>query len=137
KLVAAGYAFSAGKTTFALVRYNASGSLDASFGTGGKVATPIGSIDDEAFALVLQPDGKLVAAGYTDNGSNTAFALVRYNANGSQDTSFGAGGKVTTSIESIEDEAFAPVLQPDGKLVAAGYTNDGSDQAFALVRYSP
>src|SRR5207253_383726 len=108
-----------------------------SFGTGGKVATPIGSIDDEVSALVLQPDGKLVAAGYTDKGNNITFALVRYDADGSLDTSFGTGGKVTTPIGSIDDEAFALVLQPDGKLVAAGDANDGSNQDFALVRYSP
>jgi len=136
KLVAAGYASSAGKTTFALVRYNASGSLDASFGTGGKVMTPIGSVDDEAFALVLEPDGKLVAAGYSDRGSNNAVALVRYNANGSLDTSFGTGGKVTTAIGSVDDEVFALVRQPDGKLVAAGYTSGANSTAFALVRYN-
>ena len=137
KLVAAGYTDKGNNITFALVRYDADGSLDTSFGTGGKVTTPIGSIDDEAFALVLQPDGKLVVAGYTSSASNTAFALVRYNADGSLDTSFGTGGKVTTPIESIGNQVFALVLQPDGKLVAAGYANDGSNQDFALVRYSP
>ncbi|TMA52939.1 MAG: hypothetical protein E6J75_15970 [Deltaproteobacteria bacterium] len=128
KLVAAGYSSSAGNPAFALVRYDADGTLDASFGTGGKVTTPIGSVDDEAFALVLQPDGKLVAAGYTSGASSIAFALVRYGTDGSLDTSFGTGGKVTTPIGSVDDEAFALVLQPDGKLVAAGYTNDGSEQ---------
>ena len=137
KLVVAGYTSSASNTAFALVRYNADGSLDTSFGAGGKVSTSIGSIDDEAIALVLQPDGKLVAAGYASSASNTAFALVRYNADGSLDTSFGTGGKVTTPIESIGNQVFALVLQPDGKLVAAGYANDGSNQDFALVRYSP
>src|SRR5207249_2282726 len=135
KLVAAGYTSGASSTAFALVRYNASGSPDAGFGTGGKVTTQIGSMDDEVFALVLQPDGKLVAAGYTSGASNTAFALVRYNASGSPDASFGTGGKVTTQIVTMENEAFALVLQPDGKLMAAGYTNDGSEQDFALVRY--
>src|SRR5439155_6351600 len=137
KLVAAGYTFTGSRTQFALVRYLATGSLDTSFGTGGKVATPISSIDDEVSALVLQPDGKLVAAGYANDGSNMNFALVRYNADGSLDTSFGTGGKVTTPIESIGNQVFALVLQPDGKLVAAGYANDGSNQDFALVRYSP
>src|SRR5947209_17734305 len=103
------------------------GGLDPSFGTGGKVTTPIGSSDDEALALVLQPDGKLVAAGYASSASNTAFALVRYNADGSLDTSFGTGGQVTTPIESIGNQAFALVLQPDGKLVAAGDANNGSN----------
>src|SRR5205823_1436829 len=117
-------------------RYNAAGSLDTSFGTGGKVTTAIGSTDDEVLALVLQPDGKLVAAGFTASAGNSAFALVRYNADGSLDTSFGTGGKVTTSIGSVDDKAIALVLQPDGKLVAAGYSKGGSNIAFALARYN-
>src|SRR5437879_8498063 len=136
KLVAAGYTYNGTSTAFALVRYNASGSLDTSFGTGGKVTTPIGSIDDEAFALVLQPDGKIVAAGYTSVANSIAFALVRYNANGSLDASFGTGGKVTTPIGSVDDEVFALVPQPDGKLVAAGCTSNATNTAFALVRYN-
>src|SRR5439155_421071 len=135
KLVAAGHADNANNATFALVRYNAAGSLDTSFGTGGKVTTAIGSTDDEVLALVLQPDGKLVAAGFTASAGNTAFALVRYNADGSLDTSFGTGGKVTTSIGSVDDKAIALVLQPDGKLVAAGYSYNGTDTDFALARY--
>src|SRR5439155_909088 len=118
-----------------LARYNAAGSLDTSFGTGGKVTTAIGSTDDEVLALVLQPDGKLVAAGFTASAGNTAFALVRYNADGSLDTSFGTGGKVTTSFGSVDDKAIALVLQPDGKLVAAGYSYNGTDTDFALARY--
>ena len=135
KLVAAGHAYNASNTVFALVRYNTDGSLDGSFGTGGKVTTAIGT-GSGATALVLQPDGKLVAAGYASSAGKTTFALVRYNASGSLDASFGTGGKVTTQIVTMENEAFALVLQPDGKLVAAGYTNDGSEQDFALVRYS-
>ncbi|TMA39245.1 MAG: hypothetical protein E6J79_03985 [Deltaproteobacteria bacterium] len=136
KLVAAGYAASATTYAFALVRYNSSGSLDTSFGTGGKVTTAIGTLDDEAIALVLQPDGKLVAAGYSDNGASITVELVRYSASGSLDTGFGTGGKVSTPIGGVDDEAFALALQPDGKLVAAGYANDGSSQDFGLVRYT-
>src|SRR5438034_273599 len=105
------------------------GDLDPSFGTGGKVTTPSGS-NGYINALVLQPDGKLVAAGSTSTGS-WAFALVRYTADGSLDGSFGTGGTVTTQIGS-SNLAYALVLQPDGKLVAAGSTNNGS-RDFALV----
>ena len=120
KLVAAGY--TSGTTfDFALARYNSDGSLDSTFGTGGKVTTPIGASSDEAHALILQPDGKLVAAGYTSNGSTYDFALVRYTSAGSLDSTFGTGGKVTTPIGTSNDQAYALVLQPDGRLVAAGY----------------
>src|SRR5436190_5622518 len=105
KLVAAG---GAGKG-FALVRYNANGSLDRSFGSGGKVTTTIGPYGADASALVIQPDGKLVAAGDTiyspaggvDQDPSVHFALVRYQANGSLDRSFGSGGIVTTAIGAL------------------------------------
>ena len=125
---------------FALVRYNTDGSLDTTFNKKGIVTTTIGSFDDEAFALAIQPDGKLVAAGYSYNGTQYGFALVRYNTDGSLDTTFNATGIVTTAIGSFDDEAFALAIQPDGKLVAAGYSNTGSlanpVNVFALVRYN-
>ena len=62
------------------------GALDPSFGTAGKVTTAISSSDDQAYALALQPDGKLVAAGYSDDGSVYEIELARYNRNGSLDT---------------------------------------------------
>src|SRR5438445_137416 len=93
----------------------APGDLDLRFGSGGKVVTAIGSNADGAAALILQPDGKLVAAGYTEYDSTNAknaFALVRYNSDGSLDGSFGTGGKVITPIGGYDDEASALVLQP-------------------------
>ena len=137
KLVAAGYGTTGYNEDFALARYNADGSLDTSFGQGGKVLTEIGSDDNVALALALQPDGKLVAAGDSYNGSDRDFTLARYNADGSLDTSFGQGGKVLTDIGSHNDLLYALALQPDGKLVAAGYSSNGSDDDFALVRYNP
>ncbi|MCX7619129.1 delta-60 repeat domain-containing protein, partial [Tepidiforma sp.] len=137
KLVAAGWSVdAAGNDDFALVRYNPNGSLDPTFGSGGKVITDLGSSIDGASALVLQPDGRLVAAGDSSNAAGKSdFALVRINPNGSLDTSFGSGGKVTTAVGSGSGIA-ALVLQPDGKLVAAGLSSNG-DYDFALVRYNP
>ena len=108
---------------FALARYNTDGSLDATFGTGGKVTTAIGTVQDKAFALVIQPDGKIVAAGnsYDNILFQDVFALVRYNANGSLDPTFGVGGKVTTVVGGY-GLVFALAIQTDGKLVAGGYT---------------
>src|SRR5439155_1219565 len=136
KLVAAGVTLNGFRWDFALVRYNANGSLDTTFGTGGTIITSIGTDGTGASALVLQPDGKLVAAGTTTNdGSAYDFTLVRYNANGSLDATFGTGGKVTTPIGTGDNSVSALVLQPDGKLVAAGYATNGSNDDFALVRY--
>ena len=134
KLVVAGQAATGSRTAFALVRYNPDGSLDRTFNATGIVITPIGTSDDEATALAIQPDGKLVAAGFTTQTPQTLFALVRYNPDGSLDTTFNDTGKVTTEI-ALDDEATALAVQADGKLVAAGYSSDGSQGRLALVRY--
>ena len=128
---------------FALVRYNPDGSLDTSFDGDGKVTTPVGTLDDEANSVAVQPDGKIVVAGYGWNGTtvdfpligNFDFALARYNADGSLDTSFNGDGRVTTGVLSSDDYAFSVALQADGKIVAAGHSWNGSDGDFALVRY--
>jgi uncharacterized delta-60 repeat protein len=142
KLVAAGYSNDGIQNRFALVRYNTTGSLDTTFGTGGIATTPVGTSDAKIFALVIQPDGKLVAAGYSNTGSlanpQYAYTLIRYNVNGSLDATFGSGGIVTTSIGTVDNEAFALAIQSDGKLVAAGYSFNSvlGQNVFALVRYS-
>src|SRR2546428_11430142 len=74
----------------------ADGDLDPVFGTNGSVTTAIGARTDRAVAVAIQSDGKIVAVGYSDNGTSDEFALGRYNPNGSLDTSFGSGGLVTT-----------------------------------------
>jgi uncharacterized delta-60 repeat protein len=136
KIVAAGYANIGGNEDFALVRYNHDGTLDSSFGTGGKVTTPVGSGEDIGNSLVLQNDGKIVLAGRAHNGSNRDFALVRYNNDGTLDSSFGAGGKVTTPVGSGDDYGNTVALQADGKIVVAGYARVGSTDDFALARYN-
>ncbi len=137
KIVVAGYSSNGSNNDFAIVRYNTDGSLDTSFGSDGKVTTPIGSGDDEAYAIAIQGDGKIVVAGYSSNGSNNDFAIVRYNADGSLDTSFGTGGKVTTDFGGDDAAAYAIAIQGDGKIVVAGYSWNGSNNDFAIARYWP
>lgn len=80
-----------------MARYNTNGSLDTTFDGDGKVTTAIGTSDDIGRSAALQTDGKIVVAGSTSTGgTNSDFALVRYNTNGSLDTSFDGDGKVTT-----------------------------------------
>ena len=102
------YSNNGSNNDFALVRYNTDGSLDTSFDSDGKVTTAIGSANDSAFSVAIQSDGKIVVAGYSDNGSNDDFALVRYNTDGTLDTSFDSDGKVTTAIGSGND-VLAPL----------------------------
>ena len=135
KIVAAGYSRGGSKDVFALARYNNDGSLDGTFGTGGKVTTTIGDAA-RVYAISLQSDGKIVAAGYSTIGGNNVFALARYKSDGSLDSTFGTDGKVTTSIGADNDEACAVSLQTDGKIVAAGYSFVGNRFVFALIRYN-
>ncbi len=94
KIVSAGQALVKDSFAFAIIRYNLDGSLDASFGNGGKRATRLVG-NDTALAVALQADGKIVSAGFaTVAPGNAAFALIRYHANGSLDQSFGGDGKV-------------------------------------------
>lgn len=127
-------------TDFGLVRYNPDGTLDATFGNGGEVSTDFNGFDDNASAVLLQPDGKIVAAGDARNLANFYdFAVARYLANGTLDSTFGAGGKVHTDFGAADfDQARSAVLQPDGKIVAAGTTvsNQGATQNFAIIRYT-
>jgi uncharacterized delta-60 repeat protein len=135
KIVVAGSSSNGSSYNFALVRYNANGTLDTDFGNGGIVTTPVESGFASAYALGIDTDGRILAAGYSNNGSNYDFALVRYNANGTLDTGFGAGGIVTTPVGSIDDYAFALGIQSDGGIVVAGRSDNGSNYGFALVRY--
>jgi uncharacterized delta-60 repeat protein len=129
KLVVAGEYFDPGHEYFAvaLARYKADGSLDPSFGSGGRVVTKVAEYGGGASAVVLQADGKIVvnAAG------GERRVLVRYTVNGKLDRSFGVGGKALAS-----KTASALALQPDGKFVDAGWVL-GRSREFALHRYTP
>ncbi len=135
KIVVAGHATTGAGVDFAVARYLPSGTLDTGFGSGGKVTTPIGSGADYGRSMVLQPDGKIVVAGYAANGVDDDFALVRYQADGALDATFGSGGKVTTAMGSGEDRAIAVVLQADGRIVLAGFSGVGGAYDYAVARY--
>jgi uncharacterized delta-60 repeat protein len=139
KIVTGGDAFNTntGNTDLALARYNADGSLDTTFGVAGRVTTDL-SINDLGNALVLQPDGKLILAGsILDSRFTKDFCLVRYNADGSLDPSFGVGGKVTTDFFHNSDEISSVVLLPDGSILAAGFAGSNTtSHDFAIARYN-
>lgn len=126
KIVAAGHA----NGKFALVRLNTDGTLDNSFGTGGKVVTPVG-LESIINAIAIQSDGKIVVAGGSCSGFPTCeYTLARYNSNGTLDATFGTGG-----IVIVSDGMFnAVALQPDGKIVAVG--SDQSSQTQRLIRFN-
>src|SRR5262245_7025773 len=141
KIVAAGQTLINGSTDFSLVRYNNDGTLDASFGTGGTVTTDVSTDgnNDLASSVVVQPNGKIVVAGQTiiSESFDFAFALARYNTDGTLDASFGTGGIVTTDFAASLTQAVSVALQTDGKIVAAGQTFVNGSLDFALARYNP
>lgn len=128
-----------GRTDFGLVRRNADGTLDNTFGWGGRVMTDFQGGNDLAWRVAVQPDGKIVAAGTaTTAATGNDFALVRYNPNGSIDTTFGAGGKTTTDFFGQADVITDLVQLPDGKFIAVGVAKNpfNSSTDFALARYN-
>ncbi|MEH2061353.1 MAG: putative Ig domain-containing protein, partial [Nostoc sp.] len=114
---------------FALTRYSSNGSLDTSFGNAGKVITDIGSkTTDMAYSVSVQPDGKIIVAG----SSNSNFALVRYNSNGTLDTDFNTTGIITTDIGTKTTDSAYALAQHDGTIIVAGVSANN----FALARYT-
>jgi uncharacterized delta-60 repeat protein len=139
KIVAGGATNSSDPGDFAVARYNPDGSLDTSFGSGGRATTDVASgSNDNGNGVVVLPDGRVVVAGITSSAPNaSAFAVVRYTAAGAVDPTFGSGGRATASFGNPINNAFDIAAQPDGKLVVAGGTADFSRGVsdFALARF--
>jgi uncharacterized delta-60 repeat protein len=142
KIVVAGDCNCGGVAEFLVLRYQTDGSLDPTFGSGGEVFVtfPIGP--SAAWAVKVQPDGKIVVGGGAGSDYTSApFALARLNADGSLDSTFGTGGEVITTIPGRGAAVYSLALQPDGKIVACGYSWDsltpgGTKVQFALARYN-
>lgn len=137
KIVAAGLSYTVStKSDFALARYKTDGSLDKTFGTGGKATIDFDE-KDYATAMRIQPDGKILVTGFTITGTNN-FILARFNADGSPDAGFGNGGKVRTDLPGSYEKSYSVEVQSTGKVIQAGWVTMGSlndDMDFALVRY--
>jgi uncharacterized delta-60 repeat protein len=118
-----------------LARYQADGSLDSSFGTGGVFRQFVANLGWEQ-SLAWQPDGRILVAGEIRNGSNDDIALFRIAENGVLDSSFGSAGIVTTDF-GANDNAKQVAVRADGKIVVAAeiYDNTIEKWAVALLRY--
>jgi uncharacterized delta-60 repeat protein len=136
KIVVAGFVKdSGGNSNFAVVRYNSNGTLDTSFGIGGKQMYFRGFGDSELESLAIQSDGKIVIAGHYYNGADKDFYVARINQFG-MDNSFGTNGVATYDFGSGNDEAWAVALQTDGSILLAGNVSNGNDADFGLLKYT-
>jgi uncharacterized delta-60 repeat protein len=124
-------------TVFEVMRLTANGTPDSTFGTAGIVDTPVSVRGDAAFAVAVQPDGKIVAAGASSIQANANFAVTRYDTHGVLDSAFGNGtGMLTVDFFGSTDVAESVAVQPDGKIVAGGLARDNVD-GYGVVRINP
>ncbi len=111
------------------------GMADTSFG-GGSFLTRVGTSEDYAQAVAVQPDGKVLVAGSTSSAAGIQIAVIRLLRDGALDTSFGTEGRAVVAVGTRDDKAMAVAVQPDGKIVVAGLSQQGTAAGydFALVR---
>ncbi len=148
KIIIAGSTFPSNSSNsfadFVVVRLNANGSLDNTFGNNGFVTTDFTGGSDGATSVALLPDGKIIAAGFAEtplvlNSRRRAYAMVRYNPNGSLDASFGTGGKVHTDFGAGYQVISKILIQSDGKIIAFGTASGDSftiPTRIVLTRYN-
>jgi uncharacterized delta-60 repeat protein len=139
KIVAVGRTIGASTVSMTLVRYLASGALDASFGTGG-IVQEFSAYTPNVFSAVLAPDGDiLVSSTASLGGTGTDFSVARFNGDGSRDLGFGTGGLTSVNLSAAgipNDFGTALALQPDGKIVVAGYFIGTASNDVALARFT-
>jgi uncharacterized delta-60 repeat protein len=136
KIVVAGQDGTRGSSDFdfLLVRYERDGKLDANFGRDGRVTTSFGKYLDSVQDIALQPDGKIVAAGYASDGRQLNFAIARYDTDGKLDTGFGQKG---LGIEGVGANAFAYALTllPEGRILVVGAVGPEGREDFLIMRF--
>ncbi len=131
-IVAVGTTNQGGTNDFLIVRYKPDGTLDAAFnGNTGRRVINLGG-DDQAFDVLIQPDGMIVVAGQ-GGGAPIDFAVARMKSDGTPDNSFSTDGQNTYALGNV-DIARAVGLQSDGTLVVAGYSNNGGTNDFTVIR---
>lgn len=121
---------------FLITRLNNNGSLDNSFDNDGKVQISLTGGDDFPTSVIVQPDGKILVAGDCGFYNATDFGIVRLNSNGSLDNSFNGNGKVIINVSGINDLPHSLALQPDGKILLAGWSRSFATNLyfFSIVR---
>jgi uncharacterized delta-60 repeat protein len=135
KLVLVGATAAGGRNGWGLVRLGPRGRLDPTFGVGGKVVTTFGPGYDEADAVAVQANGKLVVAGRIRPGTKDDIGVMRFKPGGGHDRTFGAGGRVLTDVAGGSDAARDLVIASNGKLVVVGEAAIDRIRRFVVARY--
>lgn len=148
KIVASGYHYATGGSEVLLTRFNADGSVDSSFANAGTLAAQLGigcsvcaSPQSEIEALAVQPDGKILGAGFADDAEDEDSLLIRLNGDGSLDPSFGTGGEVRDEM-GMPSSNYSPrstlsgiALQANGRILVGGFGTDrNGNEALLLAR---
>lgn len=135
KIIQVGYKSSSTLDDFVIIRYLKDGALDMSFGLeGGWSATHIAG-NDRAHSVAIQADERIVVGGESEVGVKNIGTIVRYLSNGTLDPSFGTGGIVRCDLFTGPSGINAVTLQPDGKIIVAGFASNGTDNDFFVARY--
>ncbi|HEB68338.1 MAG TPA: hypothetical protein ENI88_01825, partial [Desulfobulbus sp.] len=135
KILLGGSSTDGDSLAISLIRLLADGSPDPSFNGDGTVQLDIDSGDEEILALGLMPDGHILAGGYLNSGADRDFVLLRFNADGFLDTSFGNQGKVVTAVGNSDDEITALVVENNGDVLVAGSAAGTNGRVIVLARY--
>lgn len=135
KIVVVGACGAPANRDFCIARFDSSGALDATFSSDGKVVTPIGTGNSDAYGVAMQSDGKIVVAGSCGNVGSRDFCVVRYNPNGTINGNFATNGIAITAVGTGDDAAAGIAIQGDGKIVVVGTCRSGTFDAFCVVRY--
>lgn len=120
------YGYDMNGGSIAVARFNTDGSIDTGFGTYGVTVTKVGTYSEEPVDIAIQADSKIVVAVDARKNNDEDIALVRYNSNGTLDTTFDGDGRKLHDLNFSEDQTRAVEIQPDGKIVVTGYSNDGN-----------
>jgi len=139
KILAVGISRTTGSDIISVVRYKPDGTLDKTFSGDGKQFANLGDVFSQAFSVAVQPNGKIVLAGQScDSSWMCDAAVVRYKPGGALDTTFSGDGKATIDFGSVDNGAIGGLaIQPDGKIVIAGYMWNGSNYDMAVYRLNP
>lgn len=135
KIVLGGFADSGNQLEFALLRLLPNGTPDSTFDGDGKATLAIGTSEDIGESLALQSDGKFVMGGTTDEGQDLCFAVARFLSDGSPDSTFNGVGKAMTNLGPGDDEGRSVACIGDSSIMLGGFTDNGADLDFALVKY--